>query len=155
MIFGLGIRSFGDFNTLRYSTKQWRRTVISINFVIRNKVSTDFPQGPRCTGDDSCCDSDNPCREMEGDCDYDSDCFGPMVCGSNNCPNELFFEDTDDCCEIPSRPETHRNKRKSSSRKKKKKKTSKLSKAVKAGKKLLGKVKRATSSSSGSSRRSG
>ena len=27
----------------------------------------------------------NGCDEGEGDCDTDNDCWGPLVCGNNNC----------------------------------------------------------------------
>ena len=53
-----------------------------------------------CNGGNGCCDSDNPCSEEEGDCDWDNECFGPLVCGTDNCEGETF-DDTDDCCELP------------------------------------------------------
>merc|ERR1711935_124146 len=46
-----------------------------------------------------CCKSWSPCRENEGDCDSDDDCFGNLVCGSNNC--QFFdspFPHDADCC---------------------------------------------------------
>jgi len=45
----------------------------------------------------SCCTSEFQCLEGEGDCDSDSDCAGPLVCGTNNCAD--VFQDTHDCCE--------------------------------------------------------
>ena len=43
-----------------------------------------------------CCTDDNKCSENQGDCDYDSDCAGDLVCGTNNCPEG--FPDEFDCC---------------------------------------------------------
>ena len=37
-----------------------------------------------------------PCRENEGDCDSDEDCFGDLLCGSNNCQSN--FPHDADCC---------------------------------------------------------
>ena len=36
----------------------------------------------------------------EGDCDWDNDCKGNLVCGSNNCAGSTF-DSTDDCCTDP------------------------------------------------------
>ena len=41
------------------------------------------------------CSQDSPCSNGEGDCDYDAECHGLLLCGSNNCeggPSEM------DCC---------------------------------------------------------
>ena len=54
--------------------------------------------GPQCHGADDCCDGQ--CGEGEGDCDWDSDCYGFLVCGSANCVGQ-GFEENDDCCEKP------------------------------------------------------
>lgn len=54
-----------------------------------------------CDGGDSCCTSDYPCGEEEGDCDEDSDCEGDLLCGSDNCPAGETFETDDDCCYDP------------------------------------------------------
>ena len=47
-------------------------------------------------GNKDCCrDGEHgPCGEGEGDCDSDSECAGPLVCGKDNCP----WGDEDDCC---------------------------------------------------------
>ena len=37
------------------------------------------------------------CSAGAGDCDSDSDCFGDLRCGSNNCQGQ-GFDDSDDCC---------------------------------------------------------
>ena len=58
---------------------------------------TEEENGADCTGGDSCCSPTNPCSEGAGDCDSDSDCFGDLRCGSNNCQGE-GFEESDDCC---------------------------------------------------------
>ena len=53
-----------------------------------------------CKGVNDCCTSANKCREMDGDCDSDSDCEAGLVCGINNCPKKYGDEwnDSDDCC---------------------------------------------------------
>lgn len=49
----------------------------------------------RCNGqDDSCCTKQTPCKENDGDCDFDDQCAGNLICGSNNCA----WGDGDDCC---------------------------------------------------------
>ena len=50
--------------------------------------------------DASCCTDAAQCSEGEGDCDYDSECAGDLVCGTNNCQlwNPLAKLDYD-CCQ--------------------------------------------------------
>ena len=50
--------------------------------------------------DSGCCTDTLPCSMGQGDCDADSECFGNLVCGTDNCiiftnawPDTLF-----DCC---------------------------------------------------------
>jgi len=45
------------------------------------------------------CSSVNPCLEGQGDCDYDIDCAGNLVCGDGNCGGR--YHRTDDCCRKP------------------------------------------------------
>merc|ERR1712117_74341 len=55
----------------------------------------------------SCCSSEKPCGENQGDCDEDDECEGDLVCGANAC-NDAFNEKFDkagffpaksaDCC---------------------------------------------------------
>jgi len=57
-----------------------------------------------CDGGDDCC-KDGNCGEGQGDCDSDSDCYGPLVCGNNNCKtgwpgDRSSFDDGDNCCMI-------------------------------------------------------
>ena len=47
----------------------------------------------------SCCSSLNPCGVAEGDCDYDDDCLGHLLCGTDNCLSP--FSSTADCCYDP------------------------------------------------------
>ena len=60
------------------------------------------PQACNGEGNDDeveiCCSEDNPCKEGEGDCDINRDCFGDLVCGSNNCDPNRFSQDWMDCC---------------------------------------------------------
>ena len=74
-----------------------------------------FPEGSDCCaepyqyttgchyydGTSSCCTSENPCNKGEGDCDYNIDCVGNLVCGDNNCHDDLGFPSWGDCCEEP------------------------------------------------------
>ena len=58
------------------------------------------------SGGGNCCTSSNQCRENEGDCDSNSDCFGNLLCGEgsgfdDNCNNSLGFPTTYDCCYDP------------------------------------------------------
>ena len=66
----------------------------------------DSPCSPRSdmtwqtSGNNDCCSKGiaaGLCDVGEGDCDQDSDCAGPLVCGSDNCP----WGDEDDCCMHP------------------------------------------------------
>ena len=58
---------------------------------------------------DNCCGLGGyKCKEGEGDCDTDSDCFGDLKCGDgngfeNNCDTSLGFPGTHDCCYDPSK----------------------------------------------------
>ena len=45
----------------------------------------------------SCCTVDKPCGIGEGDCDYNNECTGDLVCGHNSyCGSE--FPSGSDCC---------------------------------------------------------
>ena len=64
---------------------------------------------PNLTGCDGshgsgCCTSSTPCGENEGDCDGDSDCFGNLKCGDDNCNNSTFSW-WEDCCYDPAKGE--------------------------------------------------
>merc|ERR1719481_36439 len=58
-----------------------------------------------CDGGSSCCKNGN-CHAGEGDCDRDSDCYGDLVCGKDNCKSggwwgdRSSFQPTDDCCMV-------------------------------------------------------
>lgn len=64
------------------------------------------PPAKRCSGVDgtdwNCCSSSNPCDIGGGDCDYDSDCTGSLICGRDNCRNHAVsgsdWPITADCC---------------------------------------------------------
>ena len=43
-----------------------------------------------------CCGTKRLCGINQGDCDYDEDCFGDLVCGEDNCPSP--FRSDADCC---------------------------------------------------------
>merc|ERR1719430_430066 len=63
----------------------------------------------QCSGGDDCCTPQDPCGNNDGDCDTDDDCAGLLVCGNNNCPQDLFvslFDVDDDCCELASTTST-------------------------------------------------
>ena len=51
-----------------------------------------------CNGDTSFCSSNYPCGEDEGDCDSDGECNAGLICGQNNCPYQLGFATSVDCC---------------------------------------------------------
>jgi len=56
-----------------------------------------YNEAPRCRGEENnCCTEDYPCEIGEGDCDYDNQCAGGLVCGYNNC--DKTFGNGDDCC---------------------------------------------------------
>ena len=56
-----------------------------------------FPAKCAPTNDNwTCCTSSSQCGHGEGDCDYDSDCAGDLVCGTNNCADGVSGLD---CCE--------------------------------------------------------
>ncbi len=48
------------------------------------------------------------CGENEGDCDWDDDCEGSLICGSNNCletrNSHAMYDLNDDCCERRCKP---------------------------------------------------
>ena len=46
-------------------------------------------------GNDNCCSFASQCNLGGGDCDEDSHCAGPLVCGDDNCA----WGDGDDCCQ--------------------------------------------------------
>ena len=50
-----------------------------------------------------CCSSSNPCGVAEGDCDYDDDCQGHLLCGTDNClsPFPSDAANNPDCCYEP------------------------------------------------------
>jgi len=51
--------------------------------------------------DNNCCTQQNPCTKGEGDCDQDHDCIGDLVCGKDNCHDDLGFPWWGDCCKEP------------------------------------------------------
>ena len=55
------------------------------------------PGNPKCNIDtwkiyggysDHCCTNEQQCYINEGDCDFDSECLGSLVCLPNSCPEE-------------------------------------------------------------------
>ena len=46
-----------------------------------------------------CCTVEYPCSFGQGDCDYDSECIGELICGKNNCGVEFPWNDAD-CCTL-------------------------------------------------------
>ena len=54
-----------------------------------------------CRGGEHCCRPDSPCGINSGDCNYDHDCQGVSICGTDNCPTQSGgrWDATDDCCE--------------------------------------------------------
>ena len=51
----------------------------------------------------SCCSNSNHCNVEEGDCDMDSHCKAPLMCGNDSCRNYFSTLDADwkctaDCC---------------------------------------------------------
>ena len=62
-------------------------------------MTNDFILGVQvCDGDNDCCNESNLCHAGEGDCDNDSDCYGHLTCGTDNCMGWTFSLN-DDCCE--------------------------------------------------------
>ena len=47
----------------------------------------------------SCCKTGHQCGVGEGDCDYDTECYGNLECGTDNCGSE--FPSGADCCVEP------------------------------------------------------
>jgi len=47
-----------------------------------------------------CCTPSNPCGIGEGDCDYDSDCSGSLICGHDSACNHgyAYYDSSWDCC---------------------------------------------------------
>ena len=49
-----------------------------------------------------CCSVENPCGEGEGDCDFETECIGNLVCGTDNCGPQFVYDrlstDKGDCC---------------------------------------------------------
>jgi len=55
----------------------------------------------KCTGPPghpNYCSEHSPCPENEGDCDYNTDCEGNLVCGTDNCGKDKGYEGWADCC---------------------------------------------------------
>ena len=49
--------------------------------------------------DSGCCTDSYPCSMGEGDCDSDSECYGNLICGTDNCQNfDSAYSSTHDCC---------------------------------------------------------
>ena len=38
------------------------------------------------------------CSGLEGDCDFDDQCYEGLKCGSNNCPDSFGYDTHTDCC---------------------------------------------------------
>jgi len=49
---------------------------------------------------DGCCTIDHPCPAGQGDCDYNHDCFGDLICGEDTCKLgfDTNFHHSFDCC---------------------------------------------------------
>ena len=62
-----------------------------------------YVESSRCMGGNECCSDTNKCGEQEGDCDSDVDCIDGLLCGEDNCRrnNDLWWDPSDDCCEMP------------------------------------------------------
>ena len=61
------------------------------------------PSVSKCYGALDCCSPESPCRENEGDCDTDADCFGELLCGQNTwmvkrCHTHLSPHFDSHCC---------------------------------------------------------
>ena len=59
----------------------------------------DWTGGSTYEGKYDCCSSSHQCGVSEGDCDNDDECFGNLLCGSNNCFPP--FPPSVDCCYDP------------------------------------------------------
>ncbi len=46
----------------------------------------------KCQGGESCCSPQNLCGLNDGDCETNSDCFGSLICGDNNCIGLGYFQ---------------------------------------------------------------
>ena len=46
-----------------------------------------------------CCSNSNLCGVAEGDCDYDGECQGHLLCGTDNCLSPFPYGA--DCCYDP------------------------------------------------------
>ena len=71
-----------------------------------NTLSTTTVSSPAGVGGDndvSFCSSPQPCEEGQGDCDFNSDCRGNLICGNNNCRqiHGNISAATSDCCVKP------------------------------------------------------
>ena len=51
---------------------------------------------------DACCSDLEKCGIGEGDCNYDSECFGSLICLYNGCPSSQGFDERASCCQQPS-----------------------------------------------------
>ena len=49
-------------------------------------------------GDEQFCNWENRCGKNEGDCNQHGDCKDDLLCGIDNCPSELGFASSADCC---------------------------------------------------------
>ena len=45
------------------------------------------------------CSVSAPCGEGQGDCNYNAQCKGSLICGTDNCDGA--YASTDDCCYDP------------------------------------------------------
>ena len=58
-----------------------------------------------CEGGDECCTTTNKCGVGEGDCDSDTECYGSLKCGTDNCVGMwgsiVGFAASSDCCFDP------------------------------------------------------
>ena len=79
--------------------KTGSRNFIKLKFIIGSlRLKKYYIFSVKCasgSNDWNCCSSSSQCGLGEGDCDYDSDCTGDLVCGLNNCADGVFGLD---CC---------------------------------------------------------
>ena len=78
------------------------RKQLTIDIVIK-RISPLIESTSGCDGklgpQQSCCTSQNRCAIGEGDCDYDFDCAGDLICGKDNClPIFGHGSKNYDCC---------------------------------------------------------